>query len=180
MSAESNKVLCAILSAVLVYLLSSFTGELIYHKKEKVSLSYYIEDKRMKKSEVNEEQLEIASVDIEEIKTLLNSASFEEGKKFAKKNCASCHDFSLPPKNKIGPSLAAVLNREIASLDNYKYSNALKSKKENWDLLNLYFFLEKPKEWAKGTKMSYKGIKDQVKLINTIKYLETVSIKNAN
>ena len=140
MSAESNKLLCAVLSALLVYLLSSFAGELIYHKKEKISLAYYIEDEKMVKSEMVEEKLKIASVDIDKVKNLLNSASFEEGEKFAKKHCASCHDFSLPPKNKIGPSLATVFNREIASLDNYKYSNVLKRKKENWNLLNLYFF----------------------------------------
>ena len=33
MSAEFNKVLCAILSAILVLLLSSFIGELLYHPK---------------------------------------------------------------------------------------------------------------------------------------------------
>ena len=61
MSAESNKLLCAVLSALLVYLLSSFAGELIYHKKEKISLAYYIEDEKMVKSEMVEEKLKILS-----------------------------------------------------------------------------------------------------------------------
>ena len=40
MSAEINKILCAILSSILVLLLSSFIGELLYHpdtNEEKVS-----------------------------------------------------------------------------------------------------------------------------------------------
>ena len=44
MSAELNKVLCAILSAILVLLLSSFIGELLYHPKEANSkVSYSVE-----------------------------------------------------------------------------------------------------------------------------------------
>ena len=44
----------------------------------------------------------------------------------------------------------------------------------------LYYFLEKPKEWAPGTKMSYRGILDAQKLLNTIKYLRENSISNEN
>ena len=41
MSAEINKILCAILSAILVFLLASFIGELLYHPVNKTKkLSY--------------------------------------------------------------------------------------------------------------------------------------------
>ena len=180
MSAEFNKILCAALSAILVYLLASFTEELIYHQEKIVSLSYSIENEKVIKPKITDEKLSTITIDNEKIKNLLKSANLEDGEKFVKKNCASCHDFNLPAKNKIGPSLAIVFGRKIASLENYKYSKALKSKTDEWNLLNLYLFLEKPKEWAEGTKMSYKGIKDQIKLLNAIKYLETISIANAN
>ena len=44
MSSESNKLLCAILSALLIYLLASFLSELLYNKdKQKdIKLSYSI------------------------------------------------------------------------------------------------------------------------------------------
>ena len=51
---------------------------------------------------------------------------------------------------------------------------------KEWDVANLYYFLEKPKEWAVGTKMSYRGISDSTKLINTIKFLRENSLKNEN
>ena len=35
MSAEQNKILCAILTAILILLLSSFISELLYHPKSK-------------------------------------------------------------------------------------------------------------------------------------------------
>ena len=86
----------------------------------------------------------------------------------------------MPIKNKIGPSLAKVLNRKIGSLSDYKYSKGLLSIEKEWSLINLYYFLEKPKEWAPGTKMSYRGISNSTKLLNTIKYLKENSIRNEN
>ena len=52
--------------------------------------------------------------------------------------------------------------------------------KKEWSLVNLYYFLEKPKEWAPGTKMSYRGIANTTKLLNTIKYLKENSLNNEN
>ena len=44
MSAELNKILCAILSAILVFLLASFISELLYHPvSETKKLSYQVE-----------------------------------------------------------------------------------------------------------------------------------------
>ena len=39
-------------------------------------------------------------------------------------------------------------------------------------------FLEKPKSWAPGTKMSYKGISKQTDLINVLKYLANITKLN--
>ena len=46
MSSESNKLLCAILSACLIYLIASFLSELLYSidKKKNVKLSYNLEE----------------------------------------------------------------------------------------------------------------------------------------
>ena len=45
MSSETNKLLCAILTAFLFFLLTSFIGDLIYHYDKKVkSLSYFVEE----------------------------------------------------------------------------------------------------------------------------------------
>ena len=57
-------------------------------------------------------------------------------------------------------------------------SKALKENSLNWSYENLYLFLEKPKEWAPGTKMSYRGISKQVNLANVLKYLAHISKLN--
>ena len=184
MSSESNKLLCAILSAFLVYLLASFFSELIYktEKKKEIRLSYYIEKPETDEANLNEndEKTEIIKISEKKLTQLLDTADLEKGKSFVNKNCASCHDFNVPIKNKIGPSLATVLNRKIGKVENYKYSKTLLNMNKEWNILNLYYFLEKPKEWAIGTKMSYRGISDSSKLLNTIKFLKENSLKNEN
>ena len=183
MSSESNKLLCAILSAILVYLLASFISELVYNVEEKkiAKLSYSLEkiekSNKLDISQIDSEKKKITEI---EINQLLEKADLEKGKSFVNKNCATCHDFNMPIKNKIGPSLAKVLNRKVGSLSDYKYSKVLLNLEKEWNLTNLYYFLEKPKEWAPGTKMSYRGISDTTKLINTIKYLRENSISNEN
>ena len=183
MSFEINKLFCAILAAILLYLLASFVSELLYHANDikKIKLSYSIEDNNKEIKEDNLVEKTLNSIpDENTLGNMLENAISEEGEKFVKKNCASCHDFNLPLKNKIGPSLATVLNRKIGSIKNYKYSKALSKLDAQWSLINLYLFLEKPKIWAEGTKMSYRGISKKEDLLNTIKYLENISDKNAN
>ena len=184
MSSESNKLLCAILSAFLIYLLASFLSELLYNtdKKKDIKLSYSLEKKEEKYKDLNQlkEGSELKKITEFEINQLLEKADLEKGKSFVNKNCASCHDLNMPIKNKIGPSLANILDRKIGSLSGYKYSKSLINMDKEWNVTNLYYFLEKPKEWAVGTKMSYRGISDSSKLINTIKFLRENSLKNEN
>ena len=174
MSSETNKLLCAILTSVLFLLLTSFISELIYTSdKTNEKVSYIIED-------TSNDEIEDPKLEKEKITKKITNASLVKlvsesneliGEKFIKKNCSACHEFRLPHKNKIGPSLALLLNRKIGSLDDYKYSKAFMSKEANWDLLNLYYFLKNPKEWIPGTKMSYRGIKKENDLVNVLKYL---------
>ena len=184
MSSELNKMVCAILSAILVFLFASFLSELLYNvdKKKDIKLSYNIEnieDKNKDPDKVNIES-ELKIITELELNQLLEKADLDEGKTFVNKNCASCHDLNMPLKNKIGPSLATILDRRIGNLSGYKYSKTLLNIDKKWNIVNLYYFLEKPKEWAPGTKMSYRGISDSQKLLNTIKYLRENSISNEN
>ena len=164
--------------------MASFFSELLYKTEEKkeIKLSYYIEKPEVGDINLNEnnEKAEILKITEKELTQLLETADLEKGKVFVNKNCASCHDFNIPIKNKIGPSLASVLNRKIGNIENYKYSKTLSNMDKEWNILNLYYFLEKPKEWAAGTKMSYRGITDSSKLLNTVKFLIENSLQNEN
>jgi len=56
-------------------------------------------------------------------------------------------------------------------LTDYKYSKAMASYGKSWTLEEMNGFLTKPKEWMKGTKMSYAGLKNPKDRAALILYL---------
>ena len=58
------------------------------------------------------------------------------------KNCIACHSFELPIKNKVGPSLAKVMNRTVGSLEDYKYSKSFLNI-EKFGLIKIYIYFWK-------------------------------------
>ena len=112
MSAEFNKILCAILTAILVLLLSSFISELLYHpKKSNGKVSYLIEDTEQKEIESSDAEInEQSIISPEEIEQLLTKANLPAGEKFVIKNCSACHSFELPIKNKVNKLINKVLH----------------------------------------------------------------------
>ena len=90
---------------------------------------------------------------------LFASTSAAEGAKVFKK-CAACHSINEGGSNKIGPALWGVLGRSVGSVPDYKYSKAMASYGKNWSFEEMNGFLIKPKDWIKGTKMSFAGLKN--------------------
>lgn len=74
--------------------------------------------------------------------------------------CASCHTFGEGESNRVGPNLWNIVGRPVASVVGFKYSKALLSVEGNWSLSQLDFFLKRPQNFAKGTRMNYSGIPD--------------------
>jgi len=93
------------------------------------------------------------------IMALFASASATEGAKVFKK-CAACHSIKEGGANKIGPALWGVLGRTAGSVSDYKYSKAMAAHGKNWSFEEMNGFLIKPKDWIKGTKMSFAGLKN--------------------
>jgi cytochrome c len=87
--------------------------------------------------------------------------------------CASCHDISTTPSPKIGPNLRGVFGRPVASLEGYKYSQALKSQNFVWDSAHLDAWLTNPNAVAPGTVMAFAGISEAADRQAIITYLET-------
>jgi len=72
--------------------------------------------------------------------------------------------------NGVGPHLYNVVGREIASVEDYSYSDALSAKEGDWTLDNLMAWLGNPGEFAPGNKMGY-ALRDEQDRINVITYL---------
>lgn len=66
--------------------------------------------------------------------------------------CAACHSLNA---NRIGPMLAGVVGRKVASVPGYPYSDAIKHLKGTWDRRRLGAWLSNPQAVAPGTKMVF-------------------------
>jgi len=169
---EFNKIACSILLCLLIVMgintgVDNFLHPSHHDSKKKPELIYSPEIKIAETSINNTKK----SNSIEPIEDLIKFANIEAGKKIAKK-CLQCHTFDNGGRVKLGPNLWGVFESKIARAQNFNYSKALKSKNsENWTIENLNKFLYKPKNFAKGTKMAFAGLKKDKDRANIIAYI---------
>ncbi len=100
---------------------------------------------------------------------------FAAGEKVFKK-CKSCHQVGDGAKDSTGPALNGVIGANAGSVEGFKYSKAMKAAAEAglvWTEEEMAAFLTKPKEYMKGTRMSFAGLKKQDDIQALIIYLKT-------
>ncbi len=90
------------------------------------------------------------------------------------KACKACHKLE-DGANSTGPHLYGSVDRAIASVDGFGYSDALVALQGGtWSPEELQLYIENPKDYAPGNKMTYKGMKDIEDRANLIAYLATI------
>jgi cytochrome c len=103
--------------------------------------------------------------------TLLASADPAAGEAVFKK-CASCH--KLDGADGVGPHLNGVVGRLHAAVAGFAYSEAnVALAAEPWTPEALNGFIENPKKYMPGTKMSFAGLPKAEDRANLIAYLAT-------
>lgn len=98
----------------------------------------------------------------------------EKGEKVFKK-CQACHEVGDDAKNKVGPIMNGIVGREAAQVEGFKYSDAMiKAGEEGlvWTHENIAEYLKKPKDFVKGNKMSFAGLRKEDDIENVIAFLE--------
>ena len=164
-SFEINKIIAAVLVAVLLVFGISKISDLAFHIEKPTVQGYKVEVKVADASAIQ------ASAGSEvDISALLALGNVEEGKKIFKK-CAACHSVVEGGKNKIGPKLWNVMFRPVGSITDYKYSKALSSYGKEWTWEEMNGFLIKPSKWIKGNKMGFAGLKKEEDRASVILYL---------
>jgi len=152
-----NKIIVSILLAViLIFGINKITDVIFYVEKPEKS-AYQVASVTPVASNTSAETVSTSS-ESGEIMALFASVSTVEGAKVFKK-CAACHSIAEGGGNKIGPALWGVLGRPAGSVPGYKYSKAMAAHDKNWSFEEMNGFLVKPKDWIKGTKMSFAGLK---------------------
>lgn len=112
---------------------------------------------------------------LEPILGMLASADAAAGEKvFAK--CKSCHTGDKGGKNAIGPNLWGIVNRAPGTHEGFSYSDTLKAMSDKpWTYSHLNGFLHKPRDYAKGTKMTFAGLSKTSDRANVVAYLRTLA-----
>ena len=87
------------------------------------------------------------------------NALLEKGEKIFKKS-GTCHNNTKDGISKVGPNLWNLINRPKADVSGFAYSKALADYGGKWTFEELNGFLYKPKEYIKGTKMNFAGLKN--------------------
>jgi len=100
-----------------------------------------------------------------------------EGEETFNKKCKTCHMVGPDAKNRVGPILNGIVGAPAGSGEGFKYSSAMEAKKAEglvWTEAELDAYLTKPKEYLKGTKMSFPGFKEEDDRENVIAYLKSI------
>jgi len=152
-----NKIIVSIALAVILVLGINKITDVIFYVEKPEKSAYQVASIATDDSSTSTETNSVSSGS-GDIMAMFASVSAAEGAKVFKK-CAACHSINEGGSNKIGPALWGVLGRSVGSVPDYKYSKAMAAYGKNWSFEEMNGFLLKPKEWIKGTKMSFAGLK---------------------
>ena len=168
---ELNKIIGAVLAALVLGMGLSVLSEIIFDEAPLYDPAYEI---AIAEQEENTDAEEAAETPFA---VLLASADPAKGES-AVRVCQACHTFDEGGANGIGPHLYGVAGREMAGVEGFNYSAAMKTHAEEaptWTYDELDGFLENPQAWIPGTAMGYAGIKDDEQRADVVAYLKSIS-----
>lgn len=162
-----TKVLGAVCGSLLVFLLGSWAGTALYGlgeagHGEHAEQAYTIDTGASEGAGAAAP----AEVNFDELFAKADPAAGE--KVFAK--CKACH--KIDGNNSTGPHLNGVVGRNEGSAEGFAYSEAMAGRKDQvWTPEHIFHFIENPKAYVAGTKMSFAGLPKPEDRVNVIAYL---------
>ena len=160
----------ALCGALLVFLLGNWAAESLYHVgtaghgDEEHAAGYVIEVEASGGEAKEEVVVDVAAI--------LAAGDVASGAKVFSK-CKACHKLEKGA-NATGPYLYGVVGRAVDAAEGYGYSGALEQAADVWTPENLYVFLEDPRGYAPGNKMSFSGLKKPEDRAHLIAYLDSL------
>lgn len=105
----------------------------------------------------------------------LGAADLAMGKAVYDENCAHCHHIDPKKGSYPAPNLWGVVSRQKASIEDYSYSETLRSWGASWSYEDLNAFFWGPKIILPGVRMQFAGLENEAERANLIAYLRTQS-----
>ncbi|MFG1297770.1 c-type cytochrome [Xanthobacter variabilis] len=163
---ELNKIAGALLATLAFAVGIGITSQILFTPEAPAKPGYEIAIE-----EAGATATKVAEPTIEE---LFATASVEKGATVAKK-CGACHNFAEGAGAKVGPDLYGVVGRDVASVEGFAYSAAMKAKGGKWTPEAINAFITNPKSAVPGTAMGFAGLPKAVDRANIIAYLNSLS-----
>jgi len=114
--------------------------------------------------------LVLATLTVALVSTSLASAADPDKGKAVFEQCAACH--SLDGMGDYdGPTLKGIIGRKAGSLEDYRYSAAMKRSDVTWDATTLDKYVADPQAFIPGNRMAFAGITEQAQRADLIAYL---------
>jgi cytochrome c len=92
--------------------------------------------------------------------------------------CKACHDIGPGARHKVGPHLDGLMGRKAGSIEGFNYSGAMKAAGEGglvWTAEALKHYLERPRDFIPGNRMSFRGMAEADKRDALIEWLASFS-----
>lgn len=100
-----------------------------------------------------------------------NAGDLENGRRaFAR--CRACHTIGEGGPDMAGPNLYGVFGRKAGDRPRYNYSNAMRTADFIWDAEKLDHWLENPRSFLPGNKMTFPGLPDATDRRDVIAFLK--------
>ncbi|MEL6236913.1 MAG: cytochrome c family protein [Pseudomonadota bacterium] len=164
---ETTKIVAGLCGALLIFLGIRFFAEPLYHTAsygDELAYALPIEE------DSPEEVVEAEPIDFTALVAAADPAAGE--KDFRK--CSACHKVDAGAHG-TGPSLHAVIGRAVGGIDGFNYSSAMAGFGGEWTPEELAQFLQNPRGYMPGTKMSFSGYKDPEDAANMVAYLQSLN-----
>ena len=94
-----------------------------------------------------------------------------KGEKLFKQRASQCHTINQGGPHGVGPNLWGLYGRKSGQAAGYSYTAANKDSGVTWDEETLFTYLENPKKFIPGTKMSFAGMKSEKERRDLIAYM---------
>ncbi|WP_376098063.1 c-type cytochrome [Roseomonas sp. CCTCC AB2023176] len=173
MALEANKAFAAVLTAGIAFMVSGVVGGLIVQPHRIAQPAIQVPE--IPGAAPAAAPAAAAAPAVEPIAPLLASASADEGRTIAQRQCAACHSFNEGGRNAVGPNLYGVLGGPHAHRSDFNYSAAMASLKDKpWDYEALNAFLAGPARAIVGTRMAFAGLNSAQQRANVIVYLRSL------
>lgn len=171
---ELNKIAASVLIAGLIAMMAGNITDFLYRPEPNPAKRGFQVEVTEATNTVGQTPASEPQITKEDIMKFIKAGNVERGQDIAKK-CSLCHTFTQGGANGVGPNLWNIVGGPQHHKSDYSYSSVLQAASDKWSYENLFHFINSPRKFLPGTKMTFVGLSKPQDLADLIMYLRTLS-----